>query len=637
MGIAPRVRFAAALLVGLCGLLASAAAQITPVTQLIWQTPAAQATQEETNSPAAGTPMALPLRWSSSPEEGVKPLQLRLQIALDTVPNQPWALLIEHNTEGGRYALNGHIVGITSADDNGQHVHWRSPTLIAIDPSVLHAGINELIIDTAYGPGVHRFEGVWAGPYASLWNSATLDYFASTTWSWISVTSAFFCAIAFGVFAFYLKSTRATLLAITAAFWALHTGLPLIEIYPVTWQVPLTFLNTLAIAGFSLSFVTLIHRTAGVSLTRPLVAYLALAVCGPILSLPGISFLTQFGLTLWHFGMLVLPMLVGLACWYRASQNKQSLPISMALASCVFVLVGLADMVATLNWQALHILNSLPFTGLGAVALLALPQLRQFSRQMRDSEVMRAELELRVKEREHLLKRNYERTRASERLQAESQERQRIMQDMHDGLGSQLLSALMLVERGGVGQEQFAQILRESIDDMRLAIDAMSTENADLAAALGNLRFRMEPRFRAANIMLAWDARRLPDELGLHSDVVLPVLRIVQESLTNALKHSGATAVRVVLAAELTATHRLLDVRISDNGKGITEAGPSGRGLLNMRSRAQKIGARIRIETTPNAGTTIHLRAIIGEAGGNQGGEPTVLNTEAIVQKARYQ
>ena len=158
-------------------------------------------------------------------------------------------------------------------------------------------------------------------------------------------------------------------------------------------------------------------------------------------------------------------------------------------------------------------------------------------------------LESRVREREQLLKRNFERLRESERVKVEAQERQRIMQDMHDGLGSQLMSSLMLVERGAVSNDQFAQILRESIDDMRLAIDALAADDADLAAALGNLRFRMEPRLRAAGMELTWDARRLPEELGLHPDVVLPILRIVQEALTNALKHSRARAVRLAECA----------------------------------------------------------------------------------------
>ena len=195
----------------------------------------------------------------------------------------------------------------------------------------------------------------------------------------------------------------------------------------------------------------------------------------------------------------------------------------------------------------------------------------------------------------------------------------------------------MLVERGAVSNDQFAQILRESIDDMRLAIDALAAEDADLAAALGNLRFRMEPRLRAAGIELTWDARKLPEEIGLHPDVVLPILRIVQEALTNALKHSRARAVRVTLAAEGPPENQFLDIRISDNGRGISEERVGGRGLLNMRNRAQKIGAQLKLEAAPNVGTTVHLRTRLGPVTPGARAQQTVLNTQAVIERARQQ
>ena len=75
-----------------------------------------------------------------------------------------------------------------------------------------------------------------------------------------------------------------------------------------------------------------------------------------------------------------------------------------------------------------------------------------------------------------------------ERERAVSGERQRIMQDMHDGLGSQLLTSLAAVERGALGLEGMAQVLRDAMDDMRLAIDTLSPEREGLLEALGNLQ-----------------------------------------------------------------------------------------------------------------------------------------------------
>jgi signal transduction histidine kinase len=261
----------------------------------------------------------------------------------------------------------------------------------------------------------------------------------------------------------------------------------------------------------------------------------------------------------------------------------------------------------------------------------------RFVRSLAEVEKTNTELESRIHEREQMLKRNFDRLRESERVKASAQERQRIMQDMHDGLGSQLLSSLMLVERGALTNEQVAQILRESIDDMRLAIDALAAEDSDLLSALGNMRFRMEPRLKAAGMELQWDARGLPEELDIDPDAVLPVLRIVQEALTNAIKHSRARAVRVTLGVDHDGDAQWLSIRITDNGRGLAAGtSGSGRGMLNMRNRAGKIGALLKVETVPGAGTMILLRLPLNLAPG-----PTTramqlpLNTEAVIEQIR--
>jgi signal transduction histidine kinase len=260
----------------------------------------------------------------------------------------------------------------------------------------------------------------------------------------------------------------------------------------------------------------------------------------------------------------------------------------------------------------------------------------RFVRSLADVEKTNTELETRIHEREQLLKRNFDRLRESERLKASAQERQRIMQDMHDGLGSQLLSSLMLVERGALTNEQVAQILRESIDDMRLAIDALAADDSDLLAALGNMRFRMEPRLRAVGMELQWDARNLPEEVDLDPNSVLPVLRIVQEALTNAIKHSRARVVRVTLGVDYDGDAQWLSIRITDNGRGLAAGLGGGRGMLNMRNRAGRIGAFLKVESVPGAGTMILLRLPLDlTPGPTTRAKQLSLNTEAVIERMR--
>ena len=142
---------------------------------------------------------------------------------------------------------------------------------------------------------------------------------------------------------------------------------------------------------------------------------------------------------------------------------------------------------------------------------------------------------------------------------------------------------------------------------------------------------------RAAGVELQWDAKGLPEEIDVHPDMVLPILRIVQEALTNALKHSGARAVRVSLTMEQVGEEDWLVVRVTDNGRGISGEGVGGRGLMNMRNRAQRMGAQFKIETVPGTGTMVALRYRVTEHHGQPREQQTQLNlnTEAVIERVR--
>lgn len=178
-------------------------------------------------------------------------------------------------------------------------------------------------------------------------------------------------------------------------------------------------------------------------------------------------------------------------------------------------------------------------------------------------------------------------------------ERQRMMQDMHDGLGSHLLSSLAMIERGAVDPGAIAQALREAIDDMRLAIDTLSPAHEGLGEALANLAWRLQPRFGAAGIALHFHLDELPDRIELPVEDSLQVLRILQEALTNAMKHSGARRVDVFL--DVHGEPARLTLRIQDDGSGFEDAPPrGGRGLVGMRRRARKLGAELLVRSGPD-------------------------------------
>jgi hypothetical protein len=99
---------------------------------------------------------------------------------------------------------------------------------------------------------------------------------------------------------------------------------------------------------------------------------------------------------------------------------------------------------------------------------------RRFIGALRSMEDVNQTLEARVADREKELAANYVRLFALERENAAGQERQRIMRDIHDGLGSRLFVSLSRVERGEITSDEIADSLRGCISEMRLALDTLT-------------------------------------------------------------------------------------------------------------------------------------------------------------------
>ena len=214
------------------------------------------------------------------------------------------------------------------------------------------------------------------------------------------------------------------------------------------------------------------------------------------------------------------------------------------------------------------------------------------------------------KKAEQELQATYEKISAMERQNAAANERQRIMEEIHDGVGSQLVSALVLARQPATTTTEMVSLIQDCLDDMRMAIDSMVPENANFIATLNNLRYRMDPRFRALGIDLQWRSLDAPDTVEVAPHTGLQVLRIFQEALTNIIKHAEATRVDV----DLSFLPECIDVRIMDNGIGFSSGAETvGHGLRNMRMRAGKIGGMVRHEHLQH-GTALHLRIPLNAA-----------------------
>lgn len=192
-----------------------------------------------------------------------------------------------------------------------------------------------------------------------------------------------------------------------------------------------------------------------------------------------------------------------------------------------------------------------------------------------------------------------------DRQMAIASERVRILQDMHDGMGSQLITALCLVRRKDADPAGVASGIEQALQDLRLIIDSLDVGDQGLVPLLGNLRYRLEPQLSALGIRLQWDIEPLPELERSSPQFALGVLRIVQEALNNSVKHAQATLITVSLSSR----RGVPMVSIADNGIGFEPGSHHGRGrgLSNMRRRAEQLGAILCIGRAEEGGSIVTL------------------------------
>jgi signal transduction histidine kinase len=329
------------------------------------------------------------------------------------------------------------------------------------------------------------------------------------------------------------------------------------------------------------------------------------AVVPPLL-IPAIDvlwWLGNFGL-----GLYILPLAV------RNQRTRGTNGSRWVLFAGVVLMVGgLHDVVSLFRGKVVLVPFSLFIAASPVIAIATAGSIvAALARALLTVRQLNAQLEDRVAEKHRELAASYARTAELERERAIAHERERMMRDMHDGTGGQLVSALSLVEGGDFRGEDLAETLRAALTDLRLSIDSLETGPPDLLALLALARTRLESRLEHHGVRFAWEVEDVPTPHGFGPEQSLHVLRIFQEAVTNALKHACAKTIAVRTGTARDAADRAcVFVEVADDGRGHTAAADagtngSGRGLRNMRRRAEEIGGDCTVSSS-SAGTVVRL------------------------------
>lgn len=170
------------------------------------------------------------------------------------------------------------------------------------------------------------------------------------------------------------------------------------------------------------------------------------------------------------------------------------------------------------------------------------------------------------------------------------QERQRLTHDLHDGLSGHLVSIIALSER--TGDKPTEQAAREALNDLRLVIYSLDLGDRELPLALANFRERLIPQLHRLGVTLDWSTAGLPEVSGVTPGNALAILRILQEAITNAVKHGPARKIAIRGAATADG---MLVITVENDGHPFSES-HGGYGLANMRRRTEQLHGALKVE-----------------------------------------
>ncbi|MGJ8609547.1 MAG: sensor histidine kinase [Octadecabacter sp.] len=500
-------------------------------------------------------------------------------------------------------SVNNEEVFQNFLDESDRKNSWYRPFLITVPDEALAPGLNEIVIHSfsRKSIGIGR---VLIGAHTALQDRYEKQYF----WNITAPMVANFTMLLLGalVFMFWLArkhEIELLWLSIAAILWFTRNHQYYVENLPLSISLYTaitlysTYFSVVASAAFYFCFIKLPYRNriiavmflAGIPLVvlheifgfATTLLYVPSAVVTSMVALVGLNDLVRnrnFERGVLGLGILLLPVagLYDLVMLLSHSGEGH--------ATYLAVFCGLIFAVTFLISFGKRVLDA--FSGLEKSNLILEQRVAETRAELADSEAIRQELLV---------------------TQALASERGRLMQEMHDGIGSNLTTALA-VARQQNQPNSTVKVLRRALGDLKLTVDSLEPVEGDLVALIGNLRHRMARDLADAGITCTWEVELCELIPWLDATNALHVLRIHNEAISNVLAHSNATEMRIGCVESRQDGVAGISTYVADNGTGFDmNLETTGKGLANMKARAHSLHGQLLCDSKPHGGTTITL------------------------------
>jgi signal transduction histidine kinase len=533
----------------------------------------------------------------------------RITLTLNVPPNRLWGIYLPSAMMNPAVFLNNELLGSGGRFTDPVARNWNRPLYFSIPNGLLKSGENTLFIHIKADPARDgMLSHVFIGPEESLTPAYEYRLLVRYGLSQIVIVMLFVTSVLMFLLWYRRRADTVYLwFGLTTLVWAIHTlNLIVINIPMSTRQW--NWLNA-TITWLPIFGALFIRRLLGYPAARIERFFIILGVLasGLLAVIPEAIF-NREGVQLNGYLTLLLGVYSVAFSLRHFVEFKNHDVFLLSVAGIWMMMLGAHDTLIVAHIidreHGVFMHYSAPPILFVFVSIL----LKRFVDALNETEKLNLELASRIKLKHLELEDNHHKMRALEHQHLLTEERERILRDMHDGMGGHLVSTLALVDNGVADCSILRGSLQQALDDLRLMIDSMEDVGGDVLTVLGMLRQRLEPRLTQAGIIFHWQVQNIPPISDFGPQKALHVMRILQEGITNIIKHAQAHTItlRTGQAQDAKDTAGVF-IQLCDDGLGFfVENKFPGRGLQNMQRRAALIGGQFTIQSNAN-GSCLHL------------------------------
>jgi len=527
---------------------------------------------------------------------------------------EPIAFLINYINSAGAVYLNGNLLWKDKHLQEPLSKSWNMPRYWILPISALNSGENEILIyvnGLAFqSPGIgqisfNNVQNISESYQSQVWNRRTLFLINLI----LSIT---FGVICFVIWLLRRKESTFGWFALSSFLWVLFiSNILSTETFP--------YPNVLIAAQANLAFFILYVLSFCIYLFRFIQKHFIKVeiffggMTGLIIA--GI-FLTPQQSVYWVFGLIFL-IYVGvflggyLYVCYQAIQSKRTDYIFLAMCLSAIVIFMIFDLLLLSGEIVTDVRPLSPYTGPVITFFMVIILGSRLARNVKKIEAFNAQLEMKVQQVSNDLSSSLNEKHQLELKNVKLQERISLSHDLHDGLGASLVRSMILVDQSAhnISNKQFLSMLKLLRDDLRQIIDSGSS--ADNKIPVNPILWVAPVRHRFSQLM---------DELDIRSKWIFPhewqavpsalqcltLIRVLEESLTNIIKHSQAKQVKIAM---VYIRENQFILSIEDDGVGfdadsVVQQGLS-IGMRSMKMRLERMGGEFKLSSEPGC-TIIH-------------------------------